>query len=153
IPNGGKNTSFDISFVDTATQNYVLGDRTNKGVDVIDTSTNTVPRIAGQGLFKGVVLVKGVANKHVSGPRGVLIVNSQEDLARRRRQHAQVFIPRQREPFGPSRYLCRRCRQRTSLTGTDESRRDVLRLERLYRVRGEQRGQSAVHHRRRRLHP
>jgi len=78
IPNGGKITSFDISFVDTATNTYVLGDRTNKGVDVIDTSTNTVRMIAGQGLFKGVVLVKGVANNDVSGPDGVMIVNSSE---------------------------------------------------------------------------
>jgi hypothetical protein len=73
IPGGGKITSFDISFVDTATGTYVLGDRTNKGIDVIDTATNTVRFIAGQGLFAGSVLVNGVANNDISGPDGVMI--------------------------------------------------------------------------------
>jgi len=78
IPNGGKITSFDISFVDTGSGVYILGDRTNKGVDVIDTATNTYLRNAGAGLFKGVVLVNGVANNDVSGPDGVMVVNGTE---------------------------------------------------------------------------
>jgi hypothetical protein len=73
IPGGAKITSFDISFVDTATGTYLLGDRTNKGVDVIDTATNSVRFIAGQGLFTGSVLVNGVANNDISGPDGVMI--------------------------------------------------------------------------------
>jgi hypothetical protein len=74
VPNGGKITSFDISFVDTAAGTYILGDRTNKGVDVIDTATNTYLRNAGAGLFTGVVLVNGVANNNLSGPDGVMTV-------------------------------------------------------------------------------
>ena len=35
-------SSFDISFVDGATHTYILGDRTNNGIDVIDTKTNTL---------------------------------------------------------------------------------------------------------------
>ena len=42
VPNGGKITSFDISAVDTTTGFYTLADRTNKTVEVINTSTNTV---------------------------------------------------------------------------------------------------------------
>jgi hypothetical protein len=78
VPNGGKITSFDISFVDPVMGFYVLGDRTNKGVDVIDTATNTFQFIAGQGLFTGVVLVNGVANNNLSGPDGAMIVNRRE---------------------------------------------------------------------------
>jgi len=74
----GTVSSFDISFVDGATHTYVLGDRTNNGVDVIDTKTNTLRMIAGQGLFKGVVAVCAVANS-CSGPNGVLIVNGTAD--------------------------------------------------------------------------
>jgi hypothetical protein len=77
IPSG-KITSFDISFVDPTTGYYILGDRTNKGVDVISTTTNTLQFIAGQGLFKGVALVGGVANNNLSGPDGVMIVRGRE---------------------------------------------------------------------------
>ena len=42
LPGGQKIQSFDISFVDPVTGIYILGDRTNKAVDVIDTTTNTV---------------------------------------------------------------------------------------------------------------
>src|SRR5215467_10595293 len=65
----GKITSFDISFVDTASHTYILGDRTNSGVDVFDTTTNTLRFIAGQGMFTGVQ-----ASNDVSGPDGVMIV-------------------------------------------------------------------------------
>jgi hypothetical protein len=78
VPNGGKITSFDISFVDPVAGFYVLGDRTNKGVDVIDTATNTFQFVAGQGAFKGVVLVNGVANNNLSGPDGVMIIRNRE---------------------------------------------------------------------------
>src|SRR5262249_28191927 len=73
VPNGGKITSFDISFVDTVTGTYILGDRTNKGVQVIDTATNTVRLTAGQGLFRGVQ-----ASNDISGPDGVMVVNRRE---------------------------------------------------------------------------
>ena len=42
LPGGQKIQSFDISFVDPVIGIYILGDRTNKAVDVIDTTTNTV---------------------------------------------------------------------------------------------------------------
>jgi hypothetical protein len=42
LPGGQKVQSFDISFADPVTGIYILGDRTNKAVDVIDTTTNTV---------------------------------------------------------------------------------------------------------------
>ena len=71
-------SSFDISYVDPGAHTYVLGDRTNNGVDVIDTRTNTLTMIAGQGLFKGVVAVCAVANS-CSGPNGALIVNATTD--------------------------------------------------------------------------
>src|SRR5215813_2517247 len=78
VPNGGKITSFDISFVDPVSGVYVLADRTNKGIDVIDTATNTFLGIAGQGAFTGSVLVNGVANNDVSGPDGVMVVHGRE---------------------------------------------------------------------------
>jgi hypothetical protein len=71
-------SSFDISFVDPATHTYILGDRTNNGVDVIDTKSNTLRFIAGQGQFRGVVSVCAVANS-CSGPNGVLVVNGVAD--------------------------------------------------------------------------
>jgi hypothetical protein len=79
MPAGGKITSFDISFVDPTAGYYVLGDRTNKGVDVISTTTNTLQFIAGQGLFTGVAHnANGSANNNLSGPDGVMIVRSRE---------------------------------------------------------------------------
>ena len=73
MPNGGKITSFDISAVDTATGLYTLGDRTNKTVEVINTSTNTVVLQAGLGLFKG-----ATGNNNTSGPDGAMIVQARE---------------------------------------------------------------------------
>ncbi len=68
-----KITSFDISFIDPVSGNYVLSDRTNKGVDVINTATNTAVMIAGQGLFTG-----STTSNSTSGPNGVMIVRSRE---------------------------------------------------------------------------
>ena len=76
--NAGGVSSFDISYVDPGAHTYILGDRTNKGVDVIDTRSQTLTMIAGQGVFKGVVAVCAVANS-CSGPNGVLIVNATTD--------------------------------------------------------------------------
>ena len=42
LPGGQKIQSFDISFVDPVIGIYILGDRTNMAVDVIDTTTNSV---------------------------------------------------------------------------------------------------------------
>lgn len=71
----GKITSFDISFVDTALNYYILGDRTNKGVQVISTSSNSLVMTAGQGIFAG-----ATGNNNTSGPDGVLIVSSHREI-------------------------------------------------------------------------
>lgn len=69
LPGGQKLTSYDISFVDPRIGNYFLADRTNKSIDIIDTSTNTVAaqyhdNFAG---FTG--------NNDTSGPDGVLVTD------------------------------------------------------------------------------
>jgi hypothetical protein len=79
MPAGAKITSFDISFVDPLVGYYILGDRTNKGIDVISTATNTLQFTAGAGLFKGVAHnPDGSANNNLSGPDGAMIVRSRE---------------------------------------------------------------------------
>src|SRR5215469_14996919 len=42
LPDSQKLGSFDIGFVDPANTVYLLADRTNKSIDVVDTSTNTL---------------------------------------------------------------------------------------------------------------
>jgi len=67
---GNPIRTFDISWVDSARGLYFLGDRSNKGVDIIDTRTNTW--LANTGGFKGVVLTStGGVNNNLSGPDGV----------------------------------------------------------------------------------
>ncbi|MBV9862938.1 MAG: hypothetical protein JO267_12430 [Alphaproteobacteria bacterium] len=73
LPNGQKISSFDISYVDPVIGLYILGDRTNKAVDVVDTGTNTVLAQLGAGAFAGFT-----GNNDTSGPDGVLIVNHRE---------------------------------------------------------------------------
>jgi hypothetical protein len=73
LPGGQKVKSFDISFVDPLIGIYVLGDRTNLAVDVIDTATNTVLTQL-HGGFRGAIAGD---NDH-SGPDGVLIVGHHE---------------------------------------------------------------------------
>src|SRR5579864_3770960 len=58
--------SFDISWVDPRIHAYLLGDRSNKGVDVIDTVTKAQSRLAA-GAFVGFT-----GNNDTSGPNGVL---------------------------------------------------------------------------------
>jgi hypothetical protein len=72
LPGGQKILSFDISFVDPVVGLYVLGDRTNQAVDVIDTTTNAVLTQL-KGGFAG-----STGNNDTSGPDGVLIVNHRE---------------------------------------------------------------------------
>src|SRR5262245_47781510 len=67
----GKLYSFDISFVDPATQTYYLADRSNAVVDVLDAKTGTfVKQISGG--FKGVAVVGGTVQNGQSGPNGVV---------------------------------------------------------------------------------
>jgi DNA-binding beta-propeller fold protein YncE len=66
-------TSFDISWIDPATQTYYLADRSNAGVDVINTKDHTfVKRIAGFVGFRG--------KNNVSGPDGLVLVPDRREL-------------------------------------------------------------------------
>jgi hypothetical protein len=72
LPGGQKIQSFDISFVDPVVGIYILGDRTNKAVDVIDTTTNTVLSQL-QGGFAG-----PSTSNDTAGPDGVMTINHHE---------------------------------------------------------------------------
>src|SRR5579884_363543 len=69
---GGGLRSFDISWVNPDRAEYYLGDRSNAGIDIIDTRTNTFKRtITG---FVGIVLNGSTppgVNNAKSGPDGV----------------------------------------------------------------------------------
>jgi DNA-binding beta-propeller fold protein YncE len=65
--------SFDIGWVDATTQTYYLGDRSNAGVDIINSADNTfVARIGGFVGFRG--------KNNVSGPDGIVPVPRQQEL-------------------------------------------------------------------------
>ena len=71
--------SYDISWVNPHRAEYYLGDRSNFGIDIIDTRTLTFKRrLGGPGVFTGVVLqtnpTTGVVsiNNDKSGPDGVV---------------------------------------------------------------------------------
>lgn len=68
---GNPLRTFDISWVDPVRGEYYLGDRSNSGIDVIDTKTLTFKRTIGG--FVGVKLnAAGTAvNNNISGPDGV----------------------------------------------------------------------------------
>jgi hypothetical protein len=68
-----KIVGFDISFVDPALKLYILGDRTNKAVDVVDTNSNALVGQVGKGTFTG-----ATGNNNTSGPDGVLFVDRKE---------------------------------------------------------------------------
>src|SRR5262245_53096565 len=65
--------SFDISFVDPTIGLYVLADRTNNGILMVDTHQRTFLGYCGQGQFQGVK-----SSTAISGPDGVLIRDSRE---------------------------------------------------------------------------
>jgi len=71
LPAGQNITSFDIGFVDPTLGVYVLADRTNKSIDVVETEKNTVAVQLGK-------FVGFTGNNDTSGPNGVLIVDHQE---------------------------------------------------------------------------
>jgi hypothetical protein len=67
---------FDISYDDPTIDLYVLSDRTNGSVDMVDASDDSfIGRVGG---FKGVVMVNGKADNDLSGPDGVVIVNHKQ---------------------------------------------------------------------------
>jgi hypothetical protein len=72
LPGGAKITSFDISFVDPVIGLYLLADRTNKAVDVIDTTTNTL-LVQLTSSFAG-----ATPSNNNAGPDGVITVNHRE---------------------------------------------------------------------------
>jgi hypothetical protein len=81
--------AFDISFVDPKIQLYVLADRTNASVDMVDSANANFTGYVGSKCpegnpapyfcFQGVVLnPDGTANNALSGPDGVVIVDHKE---------------------------------------------------------------------------
>lgn len=67
---GNPLRSFDISWVNPERGEYYLGDRSNSGIDVIDTHSLKWKRTLGG--FTGVVLTgAGAVNNNLSGPDGV----------------------------------------------------------------------------------
>lgn len=68
---GAPLASFDISWVDPVTEQYILADRSNKSIDVISTDSNTV-------LFQVTGFVGFTGNNDTSGPDGVLTVHHKE---------------------------------------------------------------------------
>lgn len=67
---GNPLRSFDISWVDAGRGLYFLADRSNSGVDIISTETNTF--IGRAGGFVGIVLNGAAVNNNLSGPDGVV---------------------------------------------------------------------------------
>jgi hypothetical protein len=70
---GGLN-SFDIGFVDPQTGLYFLADRTNKTVDQVKTSDNSISQLA-VGSFVGVQ-----PGTNTSGPNGVITANDHREV-------------------------------------------------------------------------
>jgi hypothetical protein len=71
---GNPLRSFDISFVNPNRAEYYLADRSNAGIEIIDTASNTFKRrLPG---FVGIVLTgAGAVNNNLSGPDGVVTHN------------------------------------------------------------------------------
>src|SRR6267154_2492874 len=70
---GNPLLSYDISWVNPHRAEYYLGDRSNAGIDIIDTRSLTFKRrLGGPCVFRGVVLrANGTVNNDKSGPDGV----------------------------------------------------------------------------------
>ena len=72
IPNTAKNpnhlASFDISFIDPATQLYYLADRSDKAVDVVDAKRNVFVKQINKGGFAG-----PSTSNDTAGPNGVVV--------------------------------------------------------------------------------
>jgi len=79
LPNSQKLGSFDIGFVDQGL--YLLADRTNKSIDVVLTSTNTLTHqfTAPAPGFVGPVFCPGqTSGNDCAGPDGVLVANGNQ---------------------------------------------------------------------------
>ena len=75
---GSPLKGFDISFVNPVRAEYYLADRSNKGIDVIDTATNTFKKRIFDPAhpFAGVVFTNGMPNNNLSGPDGAASLGS-----------------------------------------------------------------------------
>jgi hypothetical protein len=73
LPAGQKLVSFDISFVDPTIHTYVLGDRNNKAVDVVNTDSLALSQLTATPPFAG-----ATGNNNTSGPDGVIIIHHTE---------------------------------------------------------------------------
>jgi hypothetical protein len=73
IPPASGIFSFDIGFVDPVARVYLLADRNNKGVDVVDLTSLTFQRVAGGGTFTGLGIGTPAA-ANTGGPNGVASV-------------------------------------------------------------------------------
>jgi hypothetical protein len=71
---GNPIRSYDISWVNPHRAEYYLADRSNSGIDIIDTHHLTFKRTLGKGLFVGVKLngAGTAVNNDISGPDGVV---------------------------------------------------------------------------------
>lgn len=72
VPPARGNFTFDISWVDPGTHRYYLADRTNNGIDVIDTQANRYLFTMAQGRFRGFS-----GKPDTSGPDGVLVIGNE----------------------------------------------------------------------------
>src|SRR6516162_8233590 len=81
LPDSQKLGSFDISFVDAAKGVYLLADRTNKAVQVVNTSDNSLktPLTApAPGFVSAVNCPSGPPSNDCAGPDGVLVANGSQ---------------------------------------------------------------------------
>src|SRR5215510_2484481 len=82
LPDSKKLGSFDISFVDPANGVYLLADRTNKAIQVVNTSNNSLetPLTAPAPGFTGTMAcpTPGHGANDCAGPDGVLVANGNQ---------------------------------------------------------------------------
>jgi len=81
LPDSQKLGSFDIGFVDPANAVYLLADRTNKSIDVVETSTNTLTHqltAPAPGFAGAVQCPSGPPSNDCAGPDGVLVANGHQ---------------------------------------------------------------------------
>jgi hypothetical protein len=78
VPPKSGTWSFDIGYVDTATKEYYLADRTNSGVDLISLlNNNSFLGVAGAGAFVGL----SALGSNFSGPNGVAPIGNGNVMA------------------------------------------------------------------------
>lgn len=71
IPGVSSFSGYDLATIDPSTQLYYLTDRSNNGIDVFSTATNSYVERIGAGSFSG---TQG-GNNSIAGPNGVTISN------------------------------------------------------------------------------